>query len=120
MGVTLEWNKPVKQVAKDALGGDAALVFLASEARRLMNPYVPMDTGALADTVDTYVENGTGKVHYRQPYARRLFFGEGYNFSMEKHPKAAARWDEAMLRDRKADLVRAVQNFVRRQGGLGG
>lgn len=117
MGVTFKWNKPIAQIAKDATGGDATLKFMASEARRLMNPYVPMDTGTLADTVDVYTEGGKGVVHYRAPYAQRQYNGDGNNFSKEKHPKATAQWDKAMQSERGADLAKAVQAFIKKGGG---
>lgn len=113
MGVTLKWNRSLAKIAEDATGGDKTLLFMANEAVRLMDPFVPMDTGMLADNVDTYVEGGAGKAHYRSPYAHFQFNGEGFNFSHEKHPLATARWDEAMKAARGADYVRALQNFVR-------
>ncbi len=113
MGMTLKWNKPLGKVVEDATGGDATALFMANEAQRLMDPYVPMETGMLADNVDTYVERGAGKVHYRSPYAHYQYNGEGFNFSHEKHPKATAKWDAAMKSERGKDLVAAVQNFVK-------
>lgn len=101
-------------MAEDATGGDATLLFMANEAQRLMDGYVPMETGMLADNADAYVEGGVGKVHYRSPYAHYQYNGDGFNFSKEKHPKATSHWDEAMKKDRGKDLANAVQKFIKR------
>ena len=117
MGITLKWNKPVSKVAGDATGGDTTLLFMANEAQRLMDPYVPATQAqVLADNVEVGVKNGVGQVHYKVPYARYQFYGQGFNWSKEVHPKATGRWDLAMKSERGADLVKAVQNFIKRRG----
>ena len=35
-------------------------LFMAQECMRLMNPFVPMDTGALSQTVETKATNESG------------------------------------------------------------
>jgi len=114
MSLKIDWHKPTAQIAKDALGGERSALFAASEARRLMNQYVPMDTGSLADNVSVYTENGGGIVHYLSPYAQRVYNGDTMHFSREKHPHATARWDAAMQTAHGAELVRAVQAYVKR------
>ena len=42
---------------------------MASEAKRLMEPYVPARNMVLSRNVRTYVEDGQGIVHYLSPYA---------------------------------------------------
>ena len=69
MDVEFNWNKPVKQVAEEKAGGKKGLLFLANEATRLMDPYVPADNLLLAQNVRTYVAGEQGIVHYLSPYA---------------------------------------------------
>lgn len=87
-------------------------LFAANEAFRLMTPYVPMDTGMLAQTVDIQ----PGEVHYKVPYAHKQYNGENFNFSKEKHSKATAHWDEAMMAARVDDLAKAINAYMRRGG----
>lgn len=53
-----KWNKPIPKIAKEATGGDRTLLFMANEAKRLMDPYVPAKNLVLARNVRTYVEGG--------------------------------------------------------------
>ena len=81
----------------DAIAANGYLGSVASmELARLANPYVPMRTGALASSADT---SEPWVVTYRMPYARRLFYGEGFDFSKELHPNARSRWDKGVNTD---------------------
>ena len=71
MSVDFRWNSPIPLIAREALGGDRTLLFMANEAKRLMNPYVPALNMVLSRNVRTYVEGGVGIVHYTSPYANR-------------------------------------------------
>ena len=92
---------------------DNTLMFAAGEARRLMNDYVPMKTGLLADSAEISVENGKGRVFYPQVYAAICYYGESRNFSSEKHQKAAAFWDRAMMQAHKAELAGSVEAILK-------
>lgn len=141
--VKVEWNRPVKQIAEKAAGGDAGALFLANEVKRLMDPYVPADSLVLAQNVRTYVENGEGIVHYQSPYAHYQYEGEIYgpNYPIKdggeitgwwspprktptgrkmkhntfRHPLATSHWDQAMLRARKRDLLEAIETYLNRR-----
>ena len=115
MGVTFNWNKSVGKIAERFAGKEVQL-FAANEAKKLMQPFVPMDTGMLANNADVYVENGAGVVHYVSPYAHRMYEGEGFDFSREAHPLATARWDKAMMQARGAEFTKAIQDYVKKGG----
>ena len=53
MNVEFKWNKPIPQITKEATGGDRTLLFMANEAKRLMDPYVPARNMALSQDVRT-------------------------------------------------------------------
>lgn len=135
MSTEMRWNKPIPQIAKEATGGNRTLLFMAQEAKRLMDPYVPARNMVLSRNVRTYVEDDHGVVHYLSPYAR--FQHEGYlmvsritgspwaekgeskvvtgtrlNYSTARHPLATSEWEKAMKAARMDDYVQAVQNFV--------
>lgn len=113
--VTLEWNKPIKQVADQALNKKATLNFMGSTWRKLYTPFVPRRDGALFDNVNMTIEGDAAINHHTAPYARRMYYGDGFNFSKERHPEASARWDQAAAQAGKYDvLVKDTQNFINR------
>lgn len=132
MKVDFKWNRPPKAVAGD-FTGDREQLFVANEAKRLMDPYVPAKNLVLAKNVRVYVENGHGVVHYLSPYARYQYEGKvmvskrpvkgsakvvkqpekALKYSKSRHPLATSHWDEAMMVARGNDLVRATQDFIR-------
>ena len=69
MSMTFQWNKSVAAIAKEATGGNKTLLFMANEAKRLMDPYVPARNLVLAQNVRVYVEGDVGVVHYTSPYS---------------------------------------------------
>lgn len=134
--ITFDWLKPVKEIIESTTGGDKTQLFMANEARKLMQPYVPELNHVMIKNVRTYVENGAGVVHYLEPYARYQFGGKlmvssttgsswshgeskvltGKSLKYSK-PLATAHWDQAMKTSRGADLAKAMQNFIKQQKG---
>lgn len=135
MDVDFRWNKPIPQIAKEALGGDRTLLFMANEAKRLMDPYVPALNMGLSQNVRTYVEGGSGVVHYLSPYANyqhkgilmvsritgspwarmgesKVTTGRKLKYNKSRHPLATSEWDKAMKAARMSDFTNAVQRFV--------
>lgn len=138
MKTKFKWNKPVKKIAGEALNGDEGLLFLANEAEKLMDPYVPADNLVLAQNTAVYVEDGAGIVEYYSPYAHYQWEGELYvssvtgspwanagehkvpasppkklEHSQFRHPLATAHWEKAMEIARIDDLARAVENYLK-------
>ena len=140
MSVDFRWNKPIPQIAKEALGGDRTLLFMANEAKRLMNPYVPALNMGLSQNIRTYVENGEGVVHYISPYANyqhkgvlmvsrltgspwakagesKVTTGKKLKHNKSRHPLATSEWEKAMKAAKMDAYTSAVQRFVN-GGGL--
>lgn len=65
--------------------------FLAEEAADGMDKYVPMRTGALAESVTT----SPFKVTYNAPYAVYVFNGRSIRLTRDKHPLATPQWHRA-------------------------
>lgn len=78
--ITLEWNGDVNAIATKATGATdhSCILFLANEAKRLMDPYVPANNLVLAQNVRVYEEKGVGIVHYNSPYAHYQWEGIVY------------------------------------------
>ena len=136
MRVDFEWKKRPSQIAKEIINSDVQL-FMANEAKRLMNPYVPADKLMLAQNVSIYTEDDQGIVEYRSPYAHYQYKGVLYvssitgsafassgeykvptskklEYSKFRHPLATSQWDKAMVTAKGDDLTAAVQSFVKR------
>lgn len=134
-----EWNKPQSQIVEEKTGGSEGQLFLANETKKLMDSYVPAQNLILAQNVRTYVERGTGIVHYTSPYAHYQYKGELYVSSVTgspwasqgeykvptgrplkhsgfRHPLATSEWDKAMLTARGDELTQAMQNYIDRGG----
>lgn len=135
MSVDFRWNSPIPLIAREALGGDRTLLFMANEAKRLMDPYVPALNMGLSQDVRTYVEGGVGIVHYTSPYANyqhkgilmvsritgspwarmgesKVTTGRKLKYNKSRHPLATSEWEKAMKAARMGDFTNAVQRFV--------
>lgn len=142
MRIDFEWNKEPDQITKEIIDSDTRL-FMANEAKRFMDPYVPADNLVLAQNVSIYTEKDVGVVEYRSPYAHYQWEGELYgpnypiedngmvvgwcspphktptgkklNYSTFRHPLATSHWDEAMKTARGDDLTKSVQNYIKKR-----
>ena len=85
------------------------MTYAHTRLHALCSPYVPMDTGALDQTVAI----NDKCVHYKVPYAHRMWSGDGLNFSKDKHPLATAHWDTAMKVAKGQQLADEIQAFIR-------
>ena len=135
MSVDFKWNKPIAQITKEATGGDRTLLLMATEAKRLMDPYVPALNMVLSQNVRTYVEGEHGVVHYLSPYARYQHEGilmvsritgspwaskgeskitteRKLNHNKSRHPLATSEWEKAMKIARGRVYEVTVQRFV--------
>ena len=80
-----------------------------------MDKYVPMDTGALSETLDV----GADYITYEQPYAHYQYIGisksgKPLNYSTEKHAYAGSYWDKRMVSAEMNDVIKEVQEYVNR------
>lgn len=101
MGVKVDMSGVPIKLAR--VSTNAALgAYASTQAARLMEPFVPMDTGALIESAGT---STPWIVTYDTPYARRQYYGVNHDFNHEKHPKARARWDEGPDWQELGDLL---------------
>lgn len=139
MKLEFSWNKNKQQLAYQKTGGKQGRLFLANEAARLMDPYVPAKNLILAQNIRIYADNEHGVVEYNSPYAHYQYEGELYVSSITgsawasegeykiptgkklqqdtfRHPLATDHWDEAMMVARKRELAAAYQRYLERGG----
>ena len=143
MKVSFDWNKSVREIAKEKLGGQQGMLFLAATAARFMDPYVPADNLVLAQNVSITADADVGHVTYNSPYAHYQWEGEVYGpnypikdggeimgfyspphktptgrrleYNTFRHPLATDHWDKAMMVARKDDLAITYEEFLKRR-----
>ena len=113
MSFNTKLNYPVSQIIKNSGINNNTALFAANQARKFMHDYVPMKTGELCNKVQVFAENNRGSVVYTQPYASFCYYGDRKNFNRDKHEKASAYWDKAMILTRKDDLISSVNNYIK-------
>lgn len=86
---------------------DPFWTFAANEWWKLMTPYVPMDSGALSQTVTIHPK----VVEYTVPYAHYIYEGN-FKFRKDKHPLATNRWDKAAKPTQAPKLIDAMQGYI--------
>ena len=113
MKVNITWKKKLnpKDISNRYVNKDV-MMFAHNEFWRLYFPYVPMDTGTLAESVEITPDY----VRHTVPYAARLYYGDNMNFHKDRHPLATAHWDEVAMQTQRDKLVRAVENYMKRRG----
>lgn len=132
-----KWNKSEKKVIEETAKNDRVLLFMANEAKKLMDPYTPGSSLVMSRGSKTYTERGKGIVEYPGPYARFQYYGKvmvgvksrsawankgesktvtGANlqYSKFRHPLATSKWDNAMKIARGKDLAKATENFIKK------
>lgn len=107
------------------LGGDhRAQVYLASEVKRLSDPYVPMQQGLLKTNAVIAADGST--LTYTQPYAHYQYYGEAMagrapkNYTgkaLDYHggPMRGPRWEQRMMADKSKEIVNNLKTYI---GGL--
>lgn len=98
-------HKKINNICKS----DKVGLFMASECRKFMEPYVPMDTGMLAQTATVTPFNVT----YEQPYATYVYQGNGMHFSKDKHPLATSHWEKPMITARANQLSNELTAYIK-------
>jgi hypothetical protein len=105
----------VAKLAKKYEGRVAeAQAFLDDEVIRGSDPFVPFQQGTLARTV---VREEPGKIVYVQPYARRQYYGDSFDFTLTHHPLAGSRWTERAKAAHMKDWQAGVERILK--GGNG-
>ena len=78
---------------------------------KMCDPYVPFLEGPLSQTNIVTPEGVT----YIQPYARYQYYGEDFNHTLDYHPKASAKWDEAMMAEKGEEFKLQVAEILHRR-----
>lgn len=90
---------------------DATMLELHNLLAKYCDPYVPFLEGPLSQTIEVTPQF----VRYTQPYAHYQYYGTWFNHTLDYHPLASAKWDEAMLRDRRDEFLAQVKAILVRR-----
>ena len=92
---------------------------MAQEAARLIDSYVPLDTGTLKNSVQTASKYDEGLLVYNTPYARKQYYlhAEGTDLRGDTGLRGSY-WGQRAIAAHKDELERFARNAV--QENLGG
>jgi len=116
MSVCVKLNEPISEIIKSAGINSNTIKFMTTQAKEYMSEFVPYDTGNLCNSaVEQISSETTGSVLYNKSYAAACYYGENLNFSKDKHSKATAFWDKAMIKVYGDELKSNVGNYIKRK-----
>lgn len=122
MALYIDSLEKIKKDLKIEENGPAQ-AFLTATVAKAMERYVPFDTGTLSETVIMNGEPTTNvtknTITYTQPYAEYVYkgttkSGKTLNYHTDKHAEAGPYWDQRMLSVKRDDIVKQVQDYIRR------
>lgn len=77
------------------------------------NFYCPLKTGTLQKSAIINTVLGSGLVKWRTPYARRQYYGVGFDRSKDPNPNACAKWFEAAKARKLKDWEKLVNDSIK-------
>lgn len=127
MSVRIKVDLPKAEILKRmGLGGtNKAQKYLASQVKRLCDPYVPMQQGTLKNNV-TIAGDGSHIV-YTQPYAHYQYYGEvmagrapkkytGKKIDYHGAPMRGKQWVNRMFADKSKELEQSMDAYIKKGG----
>jgi predicted alpha-1,6-mannanase (GH76 family) len=78
------------------------------------NYFAPMDEGTLIASGVTATVPGSGWIVWNTPYAKKLYYGVGFNFSKDDNPNARAKWFEEAKALHKKDWLEVANDAYNR------
>lgn len=139
--IKVEVNDDAISQKLKSLTDDDVMLQIHNLLAKMCDPYVPMDEGVLAQTIEIIPRH----VRYNVPYAHYMYTGVVYgpnipitdngmitgwfsppgqkkyntgrpiSYSPEKHPLATKEWDKAMMRDKKDEFIAQVTEILKRK-----
>lgn len=125
MSVKVDINT-AKILKSRGLGSDNGVQkYLASEVKRLSDPYVPMQQGLLKN--QTTIAADGSQLIYTQPYAHYQYYGKvmagrapksytGDDLTYHGAPMRGPQWEKRMLADKSKQLEQSVEAFIKKRG----
>lgn len=128
----IKWNRTPREIL-DRIFDAETMTYVHTRFHAYMSPYVPMDSGALDQTVEILPEC----VHYKSPYAHFQWNGKVFvddrgstwarrneskhetsrdlHYSPDQHPLSTSHWDRAMWAAKGDEFCRDIEAYLRRK-----
>lgn len=113
--------------------GEGTMTYIHTRLHAYMSPFVPMDSGALDQTVDITPDC----VHYKSPYAHFQWNGKVFvddrgstwarrseskhqinkdlQYSKDQHPLASSHWEKAMMTSKGDEFCKDITDYLRKK-----
>lgn len=92
----------------------AAQMQLDQDVLKDSNFFIPKETGELERSGLRHSRIGKGRIIWKTPYARRLYYNPQYKFSKDNNPNAQGLWFEAAKKLHKPDWLKKIsEKYVR-------
>lgn len=111
VNVSVKLNDQAIQDKMNKLCDETTMLEIHNLLAKMCDPYVPFLEGPLSQTTEITPKY----VRYTQPYAHYQYYGVGFNHTKDYHPLASAKWDEAMLRDKREEFLMQVKEILVRR-----
>lgn len=100
-----------KKIANKVISDDVRL-FANEDWYKLYQEFIPWRTNIL------YTDKEITKdyIHHKAPYARRMYYGEGFNFYTGENAKATAYWDKVAWKSQGDKLIKDIEKNIKRKG----
>lgn len=85
-----------------------ARLWLKNEIHKDTYGLTPYRSGALRDSANPSINRNDDKLVWDRPYAKRMYYGDGYRFSK---PGATSRWFEKAKAIHKGKWLRGVKKI---------
>jgi hypothetical protein len=108
----LEKNFDKDKIVSAVQEDDELGMYAAEALRKLVEPFVPYNTGRLCHDVTIK----PFEIHYNAPYAETVYNDLKRNFRKDKHPLATANWVEVAMPTIRDYLAQDIQEFINRKG----
>ncbi|HAB7380459.1 TPA_asm: minor capsid protein [Listeria monocytogenes] len=104
--VRMDLSKTKGNVKKAKERGQFALI---NQAAADISPYVPFLDGDLSNQ---YIIMNDKEIMWTSIYARRLYKGINFNFTLTHHPLAGPEWDQRAKVDKLESWIEVAQKAV--------
>lgn len=108
MNISVEIFNPKKTFKR--IFSDDVRKYAHTRLHAYCSPYVPMDSGALDQTVDITPDY----VHYKSPYAH-FQWERNLKYSIDKHPLATSHWERAAMTAKGDRLAEDIETYIKRK-----
>ena len=109
-----------KIMSARGLGNGKAQKYVASEVKRLADPYTPFQQG---DLKRPQIASDGSQIVYSQPYAHYHYYGQvmggrapkkytGDALTYNGAPMRGARWIERMMADKRGEIENNVEKYI--------